>query len=122
MPVTRAPTSALNFKPSSTGSESPESAVAGVAKSKIVGSGTTAADGADGRLVPAELVAVTRNVYAVAFVSPVSVADAADAETLTGVCGAPPMYGVTVWPVIALPPSAADGVQLTRTALVAGRP
>jgi hypothetical protein len=51
----------LNFTPSSSGSASPESAVDGVLKSKIVDCGTTMLVVAAGP-VPAPLVAVTRNV------------------------------------------------------------
>jgi hypothetical protein len=46
--------------------------------------------------VPALLVAVTRNVYAVPLVRPVTVADVADAPACTGVPGVEPAYGVTV--------------------------
>ena len=40
---------------------------------------------------------------------------------MTGVCAAPPMYGVTVWPVIGLSPSLSGAVQLTSADVVAGR-
>jgi hypothetical protein len=60
--------------------------------------GVTAVDGFDARPVPIELVAVTVNVYAVPFVSPVTVAFVAggDPVTVVGVCAVDPMYGVTV--------------------------
>jgi len=54
---------------------------------------TTGADGvtefeaADAALVPAALVAVTLNVYAVPFVKPVSVVDVAGAAIVTGPVG-----------------------------------
>jgi len=50
----------------------------------------------------------------VPFVSPVIVALVADAAAGTGVCAAAPTYGVTVYPVIGLSPSAAGAVQRTR--------
>jgi hypothetical protein len=42
------------------------------------------------------LVAVTRNVYATPFVSPVTCALVVDGPTCMGVCAAPSIYGVTV--------------------------
>ena len=60
--------------------------------------GVTAFDGLDARPVPIAFVAVTVNVYAVPFVSPVTVVLVAggDPVTVTGVCAVDPMYGVTV--------------------------
>ena len=52
----------VNFTPSSTAPLSPASTVAGVAKSKIVASGVTALEAADGAPVPTAFVAVTLNV------------------------------------------------------------
>ena len=55
-------TSAVNLRPTLTGSDSPLSAVAGVAKSKIVRRGTIAAEAADWAPVPTAFVAETLNV------------------------------------------------------------
>ena len=54
------------------------------------------------------------------FVRPVTVALVAAAPTWTGVCAVAPMYGVTVWPVIGLSPSAAEAVHVTRADTVPG--
>jgi hypothetical protein len=45
--------------------------------------------------VPTVLIAATVNVYAVPLVSPVTVYVVAVEPVATGVCAAPPMYGVT---------------------------
>jgi hypothetical protein len=60
--------------------------------------GVTALDAADAGPVPAEFVAVTVNVYAVPFVSPVTLAVVAGGLPVTVVvgCAVAPMYGVTV--------------------------
>jgi hypothetical protein len=60
--------------------------------------GVTAVDAADSAPVPTVFVALTVNVYAVPFVSPVTVAVVAggDPVTVVGVCAVDPMYGVTV--------------------------
>jgi hypothetical protein len=51
----------------------------------------------------------------------VTVADVAEPLlTCTGACAAEPTYGVTVYPVIALPPLLLGAVQLTSAWLVAG--
>jgi hypothetical protein len=55
-------TSVVNLTPSSTGEVSPESSVAGVAKSKMVSSGVMAGEALEAGLVPIELVAWTVNV------------------------------------------------------------
>jgi hypothetical protein len=100
---------------------SPESTfpAAGAVKSKIVSCGVTALDVAAGP-VPIAFVAVTLNVYAVPFVNPVIVAEVADAPAGTDVPAVDPAYGVTVYPVIALPPLPAGADQLTSAWLVAG--
>ena len=67
--------------------------------------GTTALDAADGAPVPAELLAVTVNVYVVPLVRPVKVIGEA-----APVAVAPPGLAVTVYPVIALPPVKTGGV------------
>ena len=51
-----------NLTPSSTAPASPQSTVAGEAKSKIVACGVTALEAAEGALVPTAFVAVTLNV------------------------------------------------------------
>ena len=71
--------------------------------------GVTVALAVDATEDPAALVAVTVNVYAVPLVSPVTVADVA----MIVVTRAPPGYAVTVYPVIAKPPSLAGGVHDT---------
>src|SRR3954464_3235661 len=114
MPSTEASRSAWNFTPSSMALVSPESTVAGVAKSKIVASGVTAFDASDAGLEPTPLVAGTLNVWLVPFFSPLPGAVVASAPTGVGVCALEPMYGVTVWPVIALSPSLFAGVHVTR--------
>jgi hypothetical protein len=72
------------------------------------GAGVTAFDSADSEPVPTALVAVTRNVYAVPLVNPVTVVVVAGGlpVTVLGACAVVPTYGVTVYPVIALPPFA----------------
>ena len=45
----------------------------------------------------------------------------ADAATWTGACAIPPAYGVMVWLVIGLSPSASDAVQLSWADCVPGR-
>jgi hypothetical protein len=57
--------------------------------------GVTADEAADCTLVPTELIAATVNVYAVPFVSPVTVKLVAAEPVSTGPCATPPMYGVT---------------------------
>lgn len=76
--------------------------------------GVTAFDGADGALVPAEFVAVTVNVYVDPLTRPLTVAlvGAGAPDTVTGVCGAVPMNGVTVYDVI-VAPFEAPAVQVT---------
>jgi hypothetical protein len=56
--------------------------------------GVTELDADDAGPVPTELVADTVNVYAVPFVSPVTVAGLPD--TVVVACAVEPMYGVTV--------------------------
>jgi hypothetical protein len=112
-PVTCPLVDAVNFTPSSTELLSPESSSVGVSeKSKMVSSGVAAGE-VPAALVPVLLVAVTWNVYAVPFVSPVSVADVADAPACTAVPAVDPAYGVTVYPEIGLPPLLLGAVQLT---------
>jgi hypothetical protein len=111
----------LNATPSVTLLPSPESMLVGVAKSKIVSCGVTALDGEDSGLDPTALLAVTVNVYAVPLVSPLTVAEVADAfDTWTGAFAVDPTYGVTVYPVIALPPLSDGALQLTCAELDAG--
>jgi hypothetical protein len=86
----------VKFTPSSTPEVSPESTVAGVAKSKIASSGVTAPEAAEAGLVPFAFVAVTVNVYAVPFVRPVTAVDVAGAVTWTDFCAVAPTYVVTV--------------------------
>ena len=76
--------------------------------------GVTAVDGLDSGPVPTAFVALTVNVYAVPFVSPVTVALVAggDPVTVVGVCAVDPIYGVIVYEVIVLPPLL-GAVQLT---------
>jgi hypothetical protein len=71
--------------------------------------GVTATLGDEAGEVPAALVAVTVNVYAVPLVSPVTVAVVAPAVRAL----APPGDAVTVYPVTAEPPLLAGAVQLT---------
>ena len=99
--------------PSSIELESPESTVTGVPSSRIVSSGVIAFEAAEASLVPTLFVALTLNVYETPFVRPVIVAEVADAPTFTGVCASAPVYGVTLYSVIAPPPSLLGGVQLT---------
>jgi hypothetical protein len=75
--------------------------------------GVTGADGADGRLVPALLEAVTVNVYAVPLVSPEIVPEVAPAVATV----LPPGLAVTVYPVITDPPALAGAVQETAATL-----
>src|SRR5215831_16053642 len=72
--------------------------------------GVTALDAAEAGPVPAALVAVTVNVYAVPLVRPVTVAVVVLPLVLAV---SPPGADVTVYPVIALPPLEAGAVQLT---------
>jgi hypothetical protein len=104
----------LNFTPNSTEAESDSLAFAGVAvDGQIVHAvqptetGVTALDGGDAGPVPTALLAVTVNVYEVPFVSPDTFALVAGGfpVTLTGLCAVVPTNGVTVYLVIALPPS-----------------
>jgi hypothetical protein len=119
MPVTVPFALGVNFTPSSTLEVSPESAVAGVPKSKMVSSGVTAADGEEAGPVPLALVAVTVKVYAVPSVKPVTSVDVAEPDTCIGVCDVAPTHGVTVYELIGEPPG--DGaVQYTRASLDAG--
>jgi hypothetical protein len=69
------------------------------------GIGVTAADGADAGLVPAALVALTTNVYAVPLVNPVTVHDVAPVVVHV----LPPGDAVTVYPVGTLSPGATAG-------------
>jgi hypothetical protein len=75
-------------------------AVAGqiVQAEHAVADGVTAFEAADAGPVPAALVAVTLNVYAVPFVRPLTVAVVAGGlpVTVVGVCAVVPMNGVTV--------------------------
>src|SRR5450755_497751 len=119
MPVIWPLVSAVNLTPTSTDVVSPESRVAGVAKSKIVFCGVTAAEVPAGP-VPSALVAVTLNVYAVPLVSPVTEAEVAEAPACTGVPAVAPANGVIVYPVIGLP-LLLGAVQVTSAWLVAGR-
>jgi hypothetical protein len=76
--------------------------------------GVTGLECADSALVPTEFVADTVNVYVVPSVSPVTATLVEGGLPLTavGACAVVPMYGVTVYRVIGLPPL--DGaVQLT---------
>src|SRR6266566_188970 len=70
--------------------------------------GVTARDVAVGP-VPTTVVAATANVYVVPLVSPEIVVESVVPLTLVAGCAVAPMYGVTVYPVMALPPSD-DGV------------
>ena len=107
-------TSELNRTPSSRALVSESLGLAGTTdEGQIVhaahppATGVTDEDGADAADVPTLLVAVTRNVYAVPLLNPVTVADVAGGEPVTDidVCAVDPAYGVTVYPVIGLPPS-----------------
>ena len=83
--------SVWNFTPSVTAELSPASTVEGVAKSKIVNSGVTALEAADAALVPIAFVALTRNVYAVPFSSPVTVLLVATRRRRPASAPSPPM-------------------------------
>jgi hypothetical protein len=72
--------------------------------------GVTALDGADAGPAPAAFAATTVNVYVVPLVSPVTVAEVTDPATVDD---APPGAAVTVYDVIALPPSVEGGVHDT---------
>ena len=104
-------TSLVNFIPSSTFAPgSPLSAIAGAVEPNNVNvdalaDGVTAFDAAEAGPVPIAFVAVTTNVYAVPFVSELTVVDVAGGVpvTVVGVCAVAPMNGVTVYDVIALP-------------------
>jgi len=72
--------------------------------------GVTALDAAEAAEVPIAFVAVTVNVYDVLLVSPVTVADVVDPDT---VAVRPPGDDVTVYPVIGDPPVAEGAVHDT---------
>ena len=72
--------------------------------------GVTAVDAVDGSESPMPLVATTVNVYAVPFVNPGTTHVVAGA---VAVQVAPPGPAVTVYPVIALPPSFSGAVHDT---------
>jgi len=72
--------------------------------------GVTALEAEDALLVPTLWVAVTVNVYAVPFVRPVTVALSAPLDQLAV---APPGLAVTVYPVMADPPSDEGALQVT---------
>jgi hypothetical protein len=57
--------------------------------------GVTGAEAAESAPVPTALIAATVNVYAVPFVSPVTVKLVAADPVKIGVCAVPPMDGVT---------------------------
>lgn len=67
--------------------------------------GVTAFERADDGPVPTALVAATVNVYAVPLERPLTVTLVAR-KTVFGVCASSPMYGVTMYEVMALPPFA----------------
>jgi hypothetical protein len=69
---------------------------------------TTALETADGGPVPSVFVAVTVNVYEVPFVNPVTVSGLADPNAIS-----PPGDAVTVYVLIARPPSEDGGLKLT---------
>src|SRR5215472_13199756 len=73
----------------------------------VCGCGVTALDGTDAMPVPTPFVAVTVKVYVVPSVRPLIAADVAGGAPVTTVvgCAVEPMYGVTVYDVIWLPPS-----------------
>jgi hypothetical protein len=74
--------------------------------------GMTPAEKADGGLVPAELVAVTENIYAIPFVNPVTVIGLF--VPVAVIFGPPPVgVAVTVYEMIALPPVEAGGENVT---------
>jgi hypothetical protein len=77
--------------------------------------GVTAFDAADCDPVPIAFVAATLKVYDVPFVSPATVVVVAGGLPVTVVtgCAVVPMYGVTVYDVIALPPFDAGAVHDT---------
>ena len=70
--------------------------------------GVTATEAAEARELPAEFIAITVNVVEVPFVNPVSVA-----VRILPTVSALPVDGVTLYPVIAEPPSEAGAVQVT---------
>ena len=70
--------------------------------------GVTGADGSDGSLVPALLVAVTVKVYAVLFVSPVICIGDTEPDAVP-----PPGLAVTVYDVIGAPPVEKGAVNAT---------
>src|SRR5689334_1052230 len=80
----------------------------------VIAFGVTAADGAESGPVPTAFEAETLKVYAVPFVRPATLAvvDGGFPETMVGVWAVVPAYGVTVYVVMALPPSGGM-VQLT---------
>jgi hypothetical protein len=75
---------------------------------EIVAFGVTLFDGTEGRLFPAALTAIIVNVYAVPFVSPVTVSGLVGPEAVS-----PPGDDVDVYPVIGLPPLLAGAVNDT---------
>jgi hypothetical protein len=77
--------------------------------------GVTLLDGEDSGPVPVTLVADTVKVYVVPLLSPLTVVVVAGGlpVTVVGVCAFEPMYGVTVYLVIVLPPVSVGAVQLT---------
>src|SRR5436853_7607944 len=100
MPVIVPLLSAVNLTPSSTAELSPESTVAGLAKSKMVSAGVTAFDAPDAGPVPTPSVAETVNVYAVPFDIQVSASCVGDPlGSCTCAPAVTPTYGVTVSPV-----------------------
>jgi len=82
--------------------------ISGFPKDTGTALGVTAALAADGAEVPTALEAVTVNVYAVPLVRPVTVAVDPAVEAVR-----PPGAAVTVYPVIAEPPSLAGAVHET---------
>ena len=74
----------------------------------ITSSGVIRSVASEAELVPAELVAVTVNVYAVPLVSPVTVQG-----ELAQSCVMPPGFAVTVYLVMVAPPLLAGGVNVT---------
>ena len=70
--------------------------------------GVAGPEGLDGELVPAELVAVTVNVYEVPLVSPVTVQPVETVEQVNA-----PGVEVTVYPLMAAPPLLAGAVHDT---------
>src|SRR3954466_13262960 len=105
MPVILPLMSALTFTPTSSAAESAMLGFAGVAEdaqivhaAHVRAAGVTALDAVEVGPVPTALVAETVNVYAVPFVSPVTVVLVAGGlpVTVAGVWAVEPMNGVTV--------------------------